>query len=243
VAKLKFDPAKTLSFADPRDLPTYGIPEAAHYLRIPTSTLRSWILGQDYTTSSGKQRFEPLIALADPENKLLSFRNLAEAHVLRALRHRHDVKMIKIRSALDYIARKMGSKHPLISQDFETNGVGLFVTQYGLLLDASAQGQYVMREIIEQHLKRLERDESDVIRLYPFTRPRLDEDNPKTVCIDPRIGFGRLIVASIGVPTTSLNERFSAGESIEHLAEDYGCEKADVEEAIRCENWPANAAA
>ncbi len=31
MAKLKFDPTKTLDFVDPRETPTYTVPEAAHY--------------------------------------------------------------------------------------------------------------------------------------------------------------------------------------------------------------------
>ena len=35
---------------DPRELPTYGIVEAAHYLLIPRATLRSWVVGYTYQT-------------------------------------------------------------------------------------------------------------------------------------------------------------------------------------------------
>jgi len=39
--------------ADPRELPSYGITEAAHYLRLPTATLRSWLRGRYYPTETG----------------------------------------------------------------------------------------------------------------------------------------------------------------------------------------------
>ena len=58
---------------DPRELPAYSIPEAAHYLRLPVATLRTWVRGRYYPTLHGRQRSEPVIHLADTERALLSF--------------------------------------------------------------------------------------------------------------------------------------------------------------------------
>jgi uncharacterized protein (DUF433 family) len=243
MAKLKFDPTKTLSFVDPLEMPTYGIPEAAHYLRMPAATLRSWVLGRDYLTESGKKRFKPLIEIADRKNRLLSFVNLAEAHVLDACRRFHQIRMDKIRPAIDFVAKQFDSPHPLVDRQFETNGVSLFVTRYGELIDASARGQAVIRDLVQQHLERLERDDGRVARLYPFTRPRAGADSPRSVFIDPRVSFGRPVLATVQIATAAIAERYAAGESIDHLAEDYGCEKLDVEEAIRCELRLLDAAA
>lgn len=231
---LPFDPRSLLVARDPRETPTYGIPEAAHYLRIPQATLRSWVIGRDYQTEAGKRRFKPLIQLADQRRRLLSFENLAEAHVLSACRRAHKIPLSPIRAALDYVARAYGSKHPLIERDFETDGASLFINHLGKLINASEQGQVMMREVVQQHLKRLDRDGGRVVRLYPFTRTSL-ADSPKSVVIDPKISFGRPVLATARIPTSALAERYRAGESIDHLAEDYGCTRLEVEEAIRCE--------
>ncbi len=243
MAKLKFDPTKTLGFVDPWETPTYGIPEAAHYLRMPPATLRSWVLGRDYPTEGGKKWFKPLIEIADSTNRLLSFVNLAEAHVLDACRRFHQIRMDKIRPAIDFVAEKFGSRHPLVDRQFETNGVSLFVTRYGELIDASAGGQAVMRDLVQQHLERLERDDGRIARLYPFTRPAPGANSPRSVFIDPRVSFGRPVLANVHIATAAIAERYSAGELIDHLAQDYGCERLDVEEAIRCELRPLDAAA
>jgi DNA-binding transcriptional regulator YiaG len=58
---------------DLREMPAYGIVEAAHYLGIPKATLRSWVLGRHYPTGTGKRFFRPIIELADKEQRLLSF--------------------------------------------------------------------------------------------------------------------------------------------------------------------------
>src|SRR5438132_998305 len=66
---------------DPREMPAYSIPEAAHYLQIPPSTLRSWTKGWRYPTRAGEKRSAPLITPpAAPEQGplLLSFVNVVE---------------------------------------------------------------------------------------------------------------------------------------------------------------------
>jgi uncharacterized protein (DUF433 family) len=233
VAKLKFDPTRTLSFIDPREVPSYGIPEAAHFLHMPPATLRSWVLGRNYPVEKGQRRFQPLIKIADPKSHLLSFINLAEAHVLGAFRRGFEVPLPNIRSALDYVATRLHSEHPLIELEFETNGISLFIDHLDHLIDASAGGQIVYG-FVKEHLSRLTRENSIVTRLYPFTRSKPTE-SPRSIFIDPRISFGRPILAKAGVPTASLAERYSAGESIDHLAADYDCERLEVEEAIRVE--------
>jgi uncharacterized protein (DUF433 family) len=53
--------------------------------------------------------------------------------------------------------------------------------------------------------------------------------------IDPRISFGRPVLAGTGIQTTIVVERYKAGESVEELAKDYGRGRLDIEEAIRWE--------
>jgi len=231
--RLKFDPTK-FGNSDPREMPAYGIPLAAHYLRIPAATVRSWVVGRNYETGDGTKWFEPLIALPDPDRRLLSFFNLAEAHVLGALRRDHNIKLQDIRRALDFLANRYDSPHPLIDHQFETNGIAIFVNELGQMLDVSAKGQLVMRSVIEQHLQRLERENQVVARLYPFTRGE-HGTSPKSVFIDARYSFGRPVLARAQVATAIVAERYKAGESILDLAEDYACPGPEIEEAIRCE--------
>jgi uncharacterized protein (DUF433 family) len=221
--------------AEPREIPAYSVRDAAHYLLIPAATVRSWVQGAHYTISGGKRRFfRPVIELPNPKTPLLSFYNLAEAHVLRSLRTTHGVTLQHIRRALDYVREAYGWQRPLIQQGFQTNGVSLFVERLGELVDVGAQGQRILRGVLETHLERLEWEEKIAARLYPFTRST-DEDTPKTVFIDPRYGFGRPLLRRGKVPTAVIAERYKGGESVEELAQDYGCQKVDIEEAIRCE--------
>ena len=66
---------------DRRELPSYSIAEAAHYLSMPQATVRYWARGQDH--------HPPLIDVPGGASTLLSFLNLAELHVLAAIRRKH----------------------------------------------------------------------------------------------------------------------------------------------------------
>ena len=122
---------------DPRDLPAYTVVEVAHYLRLPKTTLRSWVRGQSYATQQGWSRFAPLIHPPDDGEDLLSFVNLTEAYVLSAIRRKHSVPLQEMCIALDYLERQFASAHPLAEIQFAINGVDLFVERLGQLINVS----------------------------------------------------------------------------------------------------------
>ncbi|WP_204141260.1 DUF433 domain-containing protein [Halomicronema sp. CCY15110] len=220
---------------DPRDIPTYTIPDAARYLRIPAGTVRSWTVGRSYPVTEGKRFFEPLIAVPQQTPRLLSFTNLIEIHVLRAIRKHHKIQLDKVRTALDFLEAQLNVTHPLAHEEFRTDGISLFIDRYGTLINASAQGQTQLKAVLTQHLERIEPDDSGLaIKLYPFTRSD-EAHNPRIVVIDPRIAFGRLVIDGTGIPTSIIAERYKAGDSLQDLTEDYDCDLSQIEEAIRCE--------
>jgi uncharacterized protein (DUF433 family) len=229
--KRKFD--KNLA----EELAAYSLTEASRYLLIPRATLRSWPAGRNYPTDSGPKFFRPIIELPDEARAGLSFINLVEAHVLDAIRRHHQIPLSKIRQAIDYLRKHFSSKHPLAEQRFETDGLDLFIDRYGQLINVTQSGQIALRELLKAHLQRVEHDATGAaIRLYPFTRKR-DLDEPRVVVIDPHISYGRPVLVGTGIPTAIVAERYKAGESIDELAEDYGRQRNEIEEAIRCELW------
>ena len=125
--------------------------------------------------------------------------------------------------------------HPLISQALDTDGLDLFVEQYGQLINISKAGQTAIKQIISAALSRIHRDPAGVpVKLYPFTRSST-EDTPSMIVIDPRLSAGRPVIAGTGLATELIAERYKAGESITVLARDYGRENSEIEEAVRCE--------
>jgi uncharacterized protein (DUF433 family) len=223
-------------------LPAYGTAEAAHYLLIPRATLRAWVAGMSYSSDGQQKFFKPLIQSAAKSPVALSFINLIEAHVLAAIRRKHRVNMPAVRRSVDFLKREFGSPHPLADHKFETDGVDLFVEHLGDFVSVSQGGQLAVRDLLKAHLRRIDRDDKGFpLRLYPFTR--VDEtEQPKNIVIDPFISFGKAVITGTGVSTDIVAERFKAGESADELANDYGCAREKIEEAIRCELSLAEAA-
>jgi uncharacterized protein (DUF433 family) len=221
---------------DPRDVPAYSVAEAARYLYVPIATLRSWVAGRRYPVAGGERFFEPVVTAPASVPRLLSFTNLVEAHVLSAISER-GVKLPNIRSAIEHLQERYGIEHPLADARFKTDGLSLFIEVLGDLVNVSMQGQVAMREVMEAHLERVDHDARGLAaRLFPFTRfGAADVDQPRTVVIDPRVAFGRPVLAGTGIPTAVLADRYKAGESMQDLASDYECERDLIEEAIRCE--------
>lgn len=222
---------------DPRDIPTYGIYESAHALKIPLNTLTSWIRGRTYPTRYGKKTFEPLIKLPDEDLPLLSFINLVEAHVIDAIRYKDKIPLVSVRTAVNHLREKYNSEHPLVEYELRHDGVDLFTDIKDYIVNVSREGQLAMREVITAYLKRIARDpQGSAIALYPYLKrhPQRVEEQ-KLVLIDPRISFGKPILVGVGVPTAVVADRNSAGETIAELAKDYGCQASDIAKAIEYE--------
>jgi uncharacterized protein (DUF433 family) len=218
-----------------RNTGTYAIAAAAHYLALPPATLSAWVRGRHYQTSRGQRHSKPLIRLPDSREPYLSFTNLVEAHVLKAIRRQHGLAMQKVRPALDHLENRMKVPHPLAHEELLTDGVSLFVERFGQLVDLSAQGQLAMQELLRVHLKRIVHDSNGfALRLFPFSRgERLEV--PRVVVLDPQISFGRPVIDGTSVRTEVIASRLKAGESIQTLADDYSVGADRIEEAIRYE--------
>lgn len=215
-----------------RDVPAYSVAEAAGYVKVASATLRSWVAGREYPTRNGVRHFRPLMRPADRTRRLLSFNNLVEAHVLRALRTTHGTTIPAIRKALDYAESALGIERLLLSRELCTDKRDLFLDRYGELINLSRSGQLAMRAVLEMHLSRIEWDAAAMpLRLYPFVQTEAP-DSSRHISIDPDVGFGRPIIRRRGISTHVIVDRIDAGESVRALAEDYGLEPSEVEEAI-----------
>ena len=224
---------------DVRELPAYSIADAAGYLRLPVSTLRSWVLGQNYRVGDQQKFFKPVIDIADRKERQLSFINLVEAFVLAGIRRQHEIPLPKVRKAVDYLRRTFNSNRPLSDEQFQTDGVDLFVEKMGSLIGATQEGQIQMRDIIRGRLERVHRDPKGIPEKIVLFPARPDTKGSADVVIDPRLSFGRPVLDRLGVRTAILAERFDAGDSIEVLAREYEAPPEAIQNAIRCERRAA----
>lgn len=225
---------------DPRDLPVYSVGEAARYLNLPASTLSSWTKGRDYIAGGRRKRWEPLLPISDSEKSLLSFNNLVEAHVLKAIRTRHGIPMRGVLIALHQAREVHGIERLFLSEELRTvanrpedagsRSVGaLFLEKLGEVEQISEGGQLVIRNALTRHLERIDRDTSGMpIRLFPFVSRYPERD----ILIDPRVSFGRPVLVKRGIRVSTLVDRIEAGESIEHVASNYGLDPTDIQRAL-----------
>lgn len=230
---------------DPAHAASYGAREAARILDLPLSTVRNWSFGQSGRLHGGqRRRFPAVIPAADPRNRLLSFANLCELHVLSAIRREHRVALPAVRKSLAYVRSELGSDRPLLEREFLTNGVSLFVEHASELVDVSHDGQIALRGEFERALRRIERDRRGrPIRLFPFTRTReASDEQPALVAVDPTIAFGRPMLVKAGVKTEVIASRFNAGDQPADMAADYRVSVDEILEALRYERRHAQAA-
>jgi len=205
---------------------------AARYLKLPASTLRSWVTGQPYRKTEGIRRFQPIIRLPSRKPLFLSFWNLIEAHVLRSLRTDHGVSIRALRKALAFAERALQIERLLLRRELRTDAGRVFLNRYGELIDLSVSGQLAMRQLLEEHLKRVEWDEWRLpVRLYPFLSVEATSV-AKPIAIDPKIAFGRPVVIRAGVSTAAIVERIDAKETVVEVAADYGLSITEIEQAV-----------
>lgn len=209
---------------DPRELPAYTVAEAAVYLGVPPSTLRTWVRGQ---TIKNKMLMQPLIVAADPDAGTLSFNNVAEAYMVASLTRKFQLPLRRVRAALEYV----GGEHPLLTTVFHTDGTGIFIDRMGALVDAARGGQAAIRDVVESSLRRVELDKHQLpLRLYPWRR---QPNEPRVIALDPRRSFGRPTVVGSGVQMGVVVDRYLAGESASKLAADYDLSAEVIDDVIR----------
>jgi uncharacterized protein (DUF433 family) len=220
---------------DLRERPLYTATEAARFLRLPSSTVRAWLFGQNYHVAEEVRRFRAVIVPADPAHRLLSFMNLVELTVLGSIRRKHRITLPQVRQGVAFLRRAFPSRHPLADHAFLTNGIELFTEKFGKILNVTREGQVEIREALEGALRSIDRDPAGVpFKLY---LPTADAGGSRrgAIVIDPAVGFGRPIIDGTGIRTEVVLGRFRAGEPIESLASDYERTREEIEDIVRSE--------
>lgn|ERR1035437_112229 len=219
--------------------PTYSPADAARILSVNYTTLMYWIAGR---MTKQHRYYTALIKPAISNPPELSFINLIECHVLKALTVRYKMRMENVRSGLDTLKQRFNSEHPLLDQRFQTDGLSLFIDESGQLLNISKGGQLALREIMEVYLQRVVWSAAGLVKYYPFVyKERANE--PKIISMTPMISFGQSVIDGTGISTAVIASRFAAREDPEALAEEYGRSKNEIWEAIRWEGEYRKAAA
>lgn len=199
---------------------------------MPPATLRYWVHGRTTSRSGGEPVVSrPLISAPAGADNRLSFNDLVEAHVLRALRAGHRIPVAAVREAIVDAERALGITCLLLSDELRTSGQDLFLDRLCHLVKLSRSGRLALRQLLRVHLQRVDRDEEALpCRFYPL-RPGWSAER-RPIAIDPRVSFGRPTVAGSGVSTAALVDRYDAGETLQALAHDYRLKISQIEDAV-----------
>ena len=205
---------------DPRETAIYAVREAADYLRVPRSTLRHWL--------KATPNKRAIIEVPNPNDGLLSFYNLLEAHVVKVA-IRRETWLHRIRAGVDKLReRAPESRHPLLNEQLWTaSGYrDVFVkTVTGEIENISRGGQLEFRKLLIRYLSRIDKDASGLYQLRPY--------GFQHIALNHRVAGGRPAVKGTGILAEIIASRRRAGESITALAHDYEIHTADVRDAIR----------
>ena len=217
---------------DSRTMPRYTAAEAAVYLGLPQSTIRAWFFGMPTGSSAKRRWFAPFLTPASDD--LLSFYDMASAHVLLAMK-KQGVSSEDLRSIVESlrIDPRFDQRYPLLGRNFYLFGRKLVTKEVGRRLVRSRRGdQYGIRQVIDKFLARLDFDKEKMpVRIRPLRTIR--EKGKGFIVIDPQIATGRPVVRGTGIVAEIIAKRKKSGESVARLAKDYGITRRAVEEAIK----------
>jgi uncharacterized protein (DUF433 family) len=214
------------------DEPVYTAADVSRYVRVPYQTVRYWAFGRDSMPS--------LFEVPQTSPPTLSFANLLECHVLNAMRTKYELDVRRVRSALETLAEKFNDprrRHPLLTEEFRTNGIDLFISNGAI--NVSAGGQATLQPLLNVYLERIQWNVAGFTYLYPMKfYPFVFEtagSEPKIVSVTPAIAAGRSVIDGTGISTAVIASRFFARECPEALAREYELSERQIEEAIRWE--------
>lgn len=212
---------------DPREVPFYGLTDAAAILNVPASTLRAWCGLKEYRVVNGKAKMAPLLR-RDPATGRITFHTLVEAYVVSSITRVFNIRLPDLRVALKYI----GGERPLLDNIFYAADRELYVEAFNkafMSVHRSA-GQYAIRGVVESSVDRIEFDPSK--RPERFSPWRRSIDEPRAVSIDPQRAFGRPTVKDRSLQVASIVDLYRAGESVAAIAQSYELDEAMVADVL-----------
>lgn len=220
---------KPLASDDPRSVPLFTISEAAKYLGLNYTTLRSWV-----RPDAGKA----LVYSFPKEGNYASipFVGFAEAFVLAAAK-RAGLKPQRVRANVEAIRKDVGLEYALATKRLWMDKVELLLADpdpdVHEDLVVPRNRQMAMREAVEHELELITYGRDDVaetIQLPIFKKTK--------VIVDPAEAFGQPIVERTGTRVRDVLALFWADEEIRDIAYDFDLEVDEVEDLIRAQTKP-----
>ena len=211
-------------------LPAYRVGEAARYSGTTAQAVTRW--------HHQGGRLGPALP-GRLKRQHLSYLELVEVAFVATFRNL-GVSLQRIRRARTYAAQILGSEHPFAEYRWLTEGhhAMLYLSELdddasvGNLVVADVHGQVAWQEMVGQRFTQFDYEQGLALIWYVAGRDNM-------VVIDPRVSFGAPTVK--GVPTWVLKGRWSAGESISDIQDDFGLSEEESMDGLLFEGIKAAA--
>lgn len=223
---------------------SYTFAEAARITGVPTSRLRRWVQGYEYTRAGERRTSGPVVATAlrrhEDGSSTLTFLDLLEVlFVDRFLKA--GVSMHTIRNAAAAAERDFRRPHAFCLRRFRTDGRQIFAgvarEDGDEKLVEVTRGQSVFRHVFDPLLSRIDYDVSGLAATWS----PMGKSSP--VVVDPTRAFGQPSLRDSGVRTSVLAAPVLRGHArVPSVANWYEVEEDDVRAAVAFEKSISKAA-
>ena len=205
-------------------LPAYRTSDAARYSGVAAQTVTLW--------HHGDGRLGPALP-GHRKRKHLSYLQLVEVAFVATFR-KLGVSLQRIRKARTSAAQVLNAEYPFAEYKWLTEGHHAMLNlidvdddaSIGSLVVGDARGQIAWQEMVGARFAQFDYEEDMALIWHVQGR-----NNP--VVIDPRISFGAPTVR--GIPTWVLKGRWSAGESVTDIRDDFGLSEEEITHGLAFE--------
>ena len=198
-------------------LPAYRVGDAARYSGASAQAVTYWHRGRGALGPAlpGRAQRQPL--------SYLELVEVAFVATFRAL----GVSLQRIRRARAYAAQVLNAEYPFAEHAWLTEGHHVMLdlrevdddAALDSLIVGDADGQIAWREMVGERFAEFDYEHDLALIWHVGGRG-------KPVVIDPRVSFGAPTVR--GVPTWVLKGRWSAGESVADIEDDFGLSEDEI---------------
>ena len=218
------------SSLDPLLAGFFTIRESAQLLRVSQRTVRGWLNGYSNTTVG------PIVERDFTGTSTVSFLDLMEMRFIQLFRAA-KVPMPTLRKAVEIARTRWDVRHPLAisNERYITDRRQIFAQIAKDDEDRATwnlvSGQHEMWDMLQDSISK------DVVFDPEHYRPTRWKPKPEfdNVIVDPRINFGRPVIAVENVPTSAIVRQWEAERSCIRVAEWYGVSQDAVKTAIEFE--------
>jgi uncharacterized protein (DUF433 family) len=214
----------------------YTPQEAARLARIPTSTVRRWMYGNEV----GDRVINP--QLPEDEGQYVTFHDFVQLLAVRAIRRDRKVPLQKIRDTVDIAENEYGIHFPFARRHTTFlfgNDIQLEVGE-GKLIQASGKEKHqrAILQVAELYMEDLSFDADGLADAYTIFKR-----GSRKVVMDPDRNFGAPLVSSCNYPASVLVHAYQTEGGIQAAAEVFGVDPEEVEVALLFEDFIVGAKA